>query len=232
MKFIKSDRFIFNQLLVSTGNILSYSYTACNQKGTLMKSIILATSNKGKIKELSQLLDPLQCIAMDQMNVNSTIETGISFIENALIKARHASFATSQAALADDSGLVVPALNGEPGIISARYAGVNANAEDNIQLLLKNLSSFEAEQRNAYFYCALALVRHVYDPAPLIATGIWHGRIHSVMDGNNGFGYDPIFYLDSFQCTAAQLPATIKNTHSHRAQALNMLRKQLFELNE
>lgn len=189
-----------------------------------MKKLILATSNTGKIKELSALLAPIHCIPQTQLNISDAEETGLSFIENAIIKARHASQLAQKPALADDSGLVVPALNGAPGIYSARYAGNNSTDRDNIELLLANMADFPLAQRQAYFYCAIAMVQHSNDPTPIIATGIFHGSISNAPSGDGGFGYDPVFYVKEYQCTAAQLPATIKNTISHRAQALNQLR--------
>lgn len=190
-----------------------------------MKEIILATSNSGKIKELNELLAPVHCISQATLGITDAIENGLSFIENAIIKARHASFHAQKPALADDSGLVVPALNGEPGIYSARYSGAHATDEANIELLLANMASLQDQQRDAYFYCAIALVQHAEDPTPIIATGMCAGRIHHSAFGDGGFGYDPVFYLEAYQCTAAQLPATIKNTISHRAKALSQLRE-------
>lgn len=189
-----------------------------------MKEIILATSNPGKIKELEQLLTPIECISQTALGISNAEETGLSFIENAIIKARHVSTLANKPALADDSGLVVPALNGEPGIYSARYAGIKANDEDNIQQLLRNMSGLPHEQRAAYFYCAIALIQHAKDPTPLIATGVFHGVISMKSSGANGFGYDPVFYINEYQCTAAELPAKIKNRISHRAKALGQLR--------
>lgn len=189
----------------------------------LPKEIILATSNQGKINELNALLAPIQCISQTTLGITDAIENGLSFIENALIKARHASIHAQKAALADDSGLVVPALHGAPGIYSSRYAGINATDQENINLLLKNMESLHGEQRRAYFYCAMAFVSHAKDPTPIIATGLFTGAIHTHAIGKGGFGYDPIFYLAEYQCTVAQLPATLKNTMSHRAQALKQL---------
>jgi XTP/dITP diphosphohydrolase len=195
-----------------------------------MEEIILATSNPGKIAELEVILSPFQCIPQQLLDIESSEETGLSFMENAIIKARHASRLGGKAALGDDSGLVVEALHGEPGIYSARYAGPNASDAENVALLLEKMSSIPEEFRKAYFYCAIALVSHETDPTPLIATGKFHGRIATSSSGENGFGYDPIFFIDSLQCTAAQLPASIKNTISHRAQALSQLRNQLLEI--
>lgn len=194
-----------------------------------MKEIILATGNKGKIAELESLLAPIHCISQTSLEIDSVEETGLSFIENALLKARHVSRISSKPALADDSGLVVTALKGEPGIYSARYAGRHATDADNIALLLKNLEKTPESQRQGYFYCAIALVQYADDPTPIIACGQWSGFIATHPMGEHGFGYDPVFYLPSHKCTAAQLPAKIKNTISHRAKALEQLRHQLSE---
>lgn len=194
-----------------------------------MNELIIATGNVGKLKEFQQLLYPIHCIAQSSLNIESAEETGLSFIENALIKARHASSLADKPALADDSGLVVPALNGAPGIFSARYSGNNANDKSNIEFLLSNMAHLTKEQRHAYFYCAIALVRHAKDPTPLIATGVIHGYINESPAGEDGFGYDPVFYLSEYQCTVAELPAGIKNSISHRAQALNTMRSLLNE---
>ncbi|MDI1352942.1 MAG: RdgB/HAM1 family non-canonical purine NTP pyrophosphatase [bacterium] len=188
-----------------------------------MKELILATSNSGKVNELSQILAPIKCITQTSLNISSVEETGLSFIENAILKARHASLIANKPALADDSGLVVPALNGAPGIYSSRYAGINASDNENIQLLLHSMSQLINKQRLAYFYCAIALVQHAQDPTPIISTGIFYGTITTEQLGDAGFGYDPIFYIPEYQCTAAQLSASIKNTISHRAKALREL---------
>lgn len=192
-----------------------------------MKELILATSNLGKIQELQRLLAPIHCISQASLGIDCAEETGLSFIENALIKARFASLYAQKPALADDSGLVVPSLNGAPGIYSARFAGVHATDEENIAHLLQQLSNTPVEKRSAYFYCAIAIVTHQADPTPLVATGLLHGRIHTKRLGDKGFGYDPIFYLDEYQCTLAQLPIDIKNQISHRAQALQQLRSMI-----
>lgn len=192
-----------------------------------MKELILATSNPGKIIELQTILAPISCISQKSLNIEDADETGLSFIENAIIKARHASSAGNKPALADDSGLVVEALHGEPGIYSARFAGVDASSNDNLALLMARLADTPTEKRQAYFYCAIALVQHANDPVPLIATGKLTGTIHDRLEGNHGFGYDPVFYLANYQCTLAQLPAAIKNEISHRAQAIKQLLAQL-----
>lgn len=188
-----------------------------------MNEIILATSNPGKLRELHTILHTWDCIPQTKLGIDDAEETGLSFIENALIKARHASLHGNKAALADDSGLVVPALNGAPGIYSARFAGENAHDEENIQLLLQRLKGTPPSQRQAYYYCAIAVMKHAEDPTPIVVTGSWHGVIIDTPMGHNGFGYDPIFYVNENQCTVAQLPLDIKNKCSHRAKALQQL---------
>lgn len=191
-----------------------------------MNEMILATGNKGKIAELEAILSPIQCIPQSSLSISDAEETGLSFIENAIIKARHASRMGNRPALADDSGLVVPALNGEPGIYSARYSGTDANDAQNIDLLLSRLKDYQGEKRQAFFYCAIALVRFADDPTPLIATGQLWGEIALTRKGNHGFGYDPVFYLKEQGCTLAELSSSIKNTISHRAKALQMLKEK------
>lgn len=188
-----------------------------------MKKIILATSNAGKIAELQALLSPIECISQQSIGIDDAEETGLSFIENAIIKARHASRQSGQPALADDSGLVVQALNGQPGIYSARFSGSNATNTENVDFLLSKLIHTPIEARQAFFYCAIALITHADDPTPLIATGMLHGVIPYARAGNKGFGYDPVFYLPSYECTLAQLPPAEKNRISHRALALKQL---------
>jgi XTP/dITP diphosphohydrolase len=188
-----------------------------------MKEIILATSNPGKIAELEAILSSFHCIPQSSLSIENAEENGLSFVENAIIKARHASHLGKKPALADDSGLVVPVLNSAPGIYSARFAGKDATDKDNINLLLTKLQHVPASQRQAYFYCAIAFLEHARDPTPIIATGKLVGTICENPVGKQGFGYDPIFYVASHHCTLAQLPANIKNTISHRAQALNQL---------
>lgn len=192
-----------------------------------MNNIIIASNNSGKIAEFQAMLSPIQCIPQGELGITDADETGLSFIENAIIKARHASHFSQKPALADDSGLVVNALNGQPGIYSARFAGSHATDSANIERLLMLLKSTPREQRQAYFYCAIALVRDANDPTPLIATGKLHGIISEQPSGQHGFGYDPVFYLPSHQCTLAELSPTIKNTLSHRANALKQLQQEL-----
>lgn len=197
-----------------------------------MDQLVLATSNSGKIQELQDLLAPVQCLSQADFGVRSPKETGLSFIENAILKARYASKISGLPALADDSGLVVPALNGQPGIYSARFAGEQATDEDNCNLLLSRLTGVESSNRHAYFYCAVALVQLDDDPTPLCTFGRMDGIITTTPLGTLGFGYDPVFYLPEHQVTMAQLPRTVKNTLSHRAAALKQLKAFITLKNE
>lgn len=192
-----------------------------------MKELIIATTNQGKLRELQALLAPIKCLSQKDLQITEVEETGASFIENALIKARHASLIGQMPALADDSGLVVEALNGEPGIFSARFAGPKASDADNIHLLLEKMKDFPFEARKAYFYCAIVLVKHAKDPTPIVCTGKLSGHISVSQEGEKGFGYDPVFYVDSYQTTLANLDLEIKNQISHRAKALKMLKTTL-----
>jgi len=194
-----------------------------------MKKIILATSNLGKVRELNSMLEGhYNVVSQIDMKVAEVPETGASFIENALIKARNASSQSQLPALADDSGLVVDALNGEPGIYSARYAGENATDEDNIVKLLSRMD--DEDNRGASFCCAMVFVRYTSDPEPIIVEKSWGGQILRELKGKNGFGYDPIFYLPELNCTSAQLSAEEKNRKSHRGQALQEILKRLLSL--
>lgn len=190
-----------------------------------MKEIVVATSNPGKFAEFKALLSPIEVISQAQLGIESPDETGLTFVENALIKARFAAQMTDKPVLADDSGLVVAALNGEPGIYSARYAGADASNQANIHLLLDKMKGWQDSERAAFFYAVLVYMRHAKDPTPEIAFGKWPGFIAHEMKGEGGFGYDPVFYLPAFKATAAELPATVKNIHSHRARAFDMLKK-------
>lgn len=192
-----------------------------------MQTLILATNNQSKLRELSALLSPISCISQETLGISSPEETGLSFIENALIKARHASQHGHQPALADDSGLVVPSLDGRPGIYSARFAGTQATDDQNIDRLLNELARVTRNARDAYFYCAIALVQHALDPTPMIAIGKLYGKILYEKRGTQGFGYDPVFFLEDYACTMAELPMTVKNKISHRGHALHQLQKQL-----
>ena len=193
--------------------------------------IVLATNNKGKIREFSQSLAGRQCsiVAQAELGIKDVPETGLTFVENALIKARHACRASGLPAIADDSGLVVEALAGAPGIISARYAGTNASAEQNIQKLLAELAKTKDPNRTAFFHCALVYMRHAEDPMPLICQASWLGYILDAPVGTDGFGYDPIFYVPTEKKSASQLDLAEKNRLSHRGQALRMLLQQLPE---
>lgn len=194
-----------------------------------LTDIVLASANTGKLVELQHQLNPLSINLSTQAEhgVSSVAETGYTFVENALIKARHASQATQLPALADDSGLQVPALNGAPGIYSARYAGNNASDHDNNLALLTALANVPEAQRQASYYCCLVLLRHPADPTPLICQGEWHGRILFTPQGAGGFGYDPIFLVPEHHCSAAELPAAQKNQLSHRGQAVRQLVQRL-----
>lgn len=193
------------------------------------RMLILASANPGKLRELGAMLQPLAWSVRPQNDwgVQEAVEDGLSFIENALIKARHAARSTGLPALGDDSGLVVDALDGAPGIYSSRYAGVDADDAANIRKLLSALAGVDADARSAHFYCAMAILRHPEDPAPLLAIGKWDGRILETPVGSRGFGYDPVFWVPGESCSAAQLPADRKNRLSHRGQALAALLGQL-----
>ena len=191
-----------------------------------MKKIILATGNQGKVRELNAMLKSHYIIVSQKdLQVEEVPETGSSFIENALIKARNASFQTNLPALADDSGLEVEALDGDPGIYSARYAGEEATDEDNISKLISNME--QHQNRSARFCCAMVFVENAEDTKPIIIEKYWNGEILREAIGNNGFGYDSIFYLPDLQCSSAQLEPEKKNLLSHRGQALNELLKHL-----
>ena len=193
-----------------------------------MKKLILATSNPGKVRELNAMLGGIiEVISQQTMGVDEVPETGLTFVENALIKARNAARQTGLPALADDSGLVVDALNGAPGIYSARYAGDRASDEQNLQKLLTDLKRQEDSNRQARFWCALAFVQHSEDPTPVIIQKGWEGEIVDEARGQGGFGYDPIFYLPSYGCTSGELVAEEKNKISHRGQALQAFIEQL-----
>jgi XTP/dITP diphosphohydrolase len=190
--------------------------------------LVLASSNGGKLAELRELLGAgFDLHVQSEFGVADADETGLSFVENAILKARHAAAATGLPALGDDSGLCVDALHGAPGLYSARYAGTHGNDEANIDKLLRELNGIDDARRDARFVCVLALVRHADDPQPLIAEGSWHGRILPARRGNNGFGYDPVFFSPAHGCAAAELPAAVKNRDSHRGQALAKLRTLL-----
>ena len=187
------------------------------------QQIILASSNIGKIKEIQAILAEHLIVPQSVFNVTDADETGSTFVENAIIKARHAAFQCKLPAIADDSGLVVDALSGAPGVISARYAGVGASDRDNVQKLLKELEDVPKEQRSARFICVMVFLEDAEDPFPVIAQGVWEGQILFQPIGANGFGYDPVFWVPEQQCASAELSAAVKNSLSHRSKALRSL---------
>ena len=190
-----------------------------------MKEIVLASSNPGKVREINQLLATLDLHVQPQskFGVIDAEETGLTFVENAILKARNAAQHTGLPAIADDSGIEVDALNGAPGIYSARFAGENASDQANLEKLLAELDGLPEAQRSARFQCLMVFLQHAEDPTPVICQGTWEGRILPAARGDNGFGYDPVFYVPSHDCSSAELPAEIKNTLSHRGQALRKL---------
>ena len=194
-----------------------------------MKKLVLATSNRGKVIEMQPLLADIgyTIVTQTELGVSDAIEDGHTFVENALIKARHASAVTGLPAIADDSGLIIDALQGAPGLISAHYAGVHGDTKGNIDKVLAKLNGVPKEQRSARFYSLIVMLKHAEDPQPLIAEGIWEGEILDAPRGESGFGYDPIFFVPTHQCSAAELPAEIKNLISHRGLALLKLRELL-----
>ncbi len=198
------------------------------------QKIVLASSNQGKLAEIESILadQPYTLHPQSEFSVDDADETGLTFIENALIKARHACEQTGHMALADDSGLEVDALKGQPGIYSARYAGEHGNSEANNAKLIEALKAVPEGQRQARFQCVMVLLRHANDPTPMICQGTWSGCIALTPAGCGGFGYDPLFYLNQHKCTAAELDRQIKNQISHRAQALKQLTAQLQQLTQ
>jgi XTP/dITP diphosphohydrolase len=191
----------------------------------ILENVVLASSNRGKIFEISQMLKDrgIQIIPQTELGVTDIEETGTTFIENALLKAKHACEVTKLPAIADDSGLVVPALYGEPGIFSSRYAGLEANDVNNIEKLLAKLRSIAQDQRTAFYYCVMVFLRYAQDPCPIVCEGVWHGQILFAPQGTEGFGYDPVFYDVNYQRSAAELPLDVKNRISHRGQAMHKL---------
>ncbi|OGT37925.1 MAG: non-canonical purine NTP pyrophosphatase, RdgB/HAM1 family [Gammaproteobacteria bacterium RIFCSPHIGHO2_12_FULL_37_14] len=190
---------------------------------------VFASNNRGKIRELQAAIEELNfsIIPQAELGVQEIPEDKLTFVENALIKARHACWHTGFPAIADDSGLVVAVLNGKPGIHSARYAGPEANAKENINKLLVELATVPEANRQAYFFCTLVWMAHAEDPAPLICQGTWHGYILNEPLGNDGFGYDPVFYVPSEGKSAAELTLEQKNLLSHRGKAVRQLLEHL-----
>jgi XTP/dITP diphosphohydrolase len=194
-----------------------------------MKKVVLASGNRGKVREINQILAGLdfEVVPQTEFDVPEIEETGLTFVENAILKARNAAQHTGLPAIADDSGLEVDALRGAPGIYSARYAGVGAGDEANLKKLLEELKAVPGAERTARFQCLMVFMEHGMDPTPIICQGSWEGRITEAPAGENGFGYDPVFYVPSHDCTAAQLSAEEKNRLSHRGQALQLLMQAL-----
>ncbi|WJW75712.1 XTP/dITP diphosphatase [Thiohalobacter sp. IOR34] len=190
-----------------------------------MRRIVLASGNKGKVREINQLLagHGIEVMPQSDFDVPEIEETGLTFVENAILKARNAARHTGLPAIADDSGLEVDALQGAPGIYSARYAGPGASDQANLEKLLEALADFPVEERSARFQCLMVYMRHGGDPTPLIFQGTWEGRILDAPRGENGFGYDPVFWVPEEGCSAAELSAARKNALSHRGQALRKL---------
>ncbi|PQJ61513.1 non-canonical purine NTP pyrophosphatase [Vibrio chagasii] len=196
-----------------------------------MSKIVLATGNQGKVREMADILSEFgfDVVAQSEFNVSEVAETGTTFIENAIIKARHAAKETGLPAIADDSGLEVDYLNGAPGIYSARYSGEGATDKQNIEKLLDAMQGVETEKRTARFHCVLVLMRHANDPTPLVCHGKWEGQILTEEHGENGFGYDPVFFVPEENCASAELDPSRKKQLSHRGKALASLFKALKE---
>ena len=194
-----------------------------------MKRIVLASGNPGKIVEMRAILADLdiELVAQSTLGIEDAAETGTTFVENALLKARHAARLSGLPALGDDSGICVDALDGAPGLYSARYAGAHGDAAANITKLLNALRGIPENQRSAHFHCTIVMLRSASDPAPLIAEGRWHGRILEAPRGEQGFGYDPVFFDPALGASAAELDAATKNRISHRGRALAQLRTLL-----
>ena len=195
----------------------------------MRKKVVLATGNKGKVKELARMLSCLdfEVLPQSEFDVTEVAETGTTFVENAIIKARHTAKQTGLPAIADDSGLAVHALSGEPGVYSARYSGDQATDLSNITKLLDAMAGIPIEKRQAKFLCVLVFMRHADDPTPIICQGEWCGEIATEQQGENGFGYDPVFWVKEQNCSSAQLSPEHKNTLSHRGKALKLLLTQL-----
>ncbi|NIM29247.1 MAG: RdgB/HAM1 family non-canonical purine NTP pyrophosphatase [Gammaproteobacteria bacterium] len=190
-----------------------------------MKRVVLASANAGKLRELNALLAPvgMDVVPQSQFAIEAAEETGETFIENAIIKARHAARLCALPAIADDSGLIVDALDGAPGVRSARYAGVGASDEENLRLLLDNMRGIPDARRGASFVCVMVYMRDPHDACPRVGEGLWRGRITHAPRGDGGFGYDPVFFVEERGCTSAELAPADKNSISHRATAMRAL---------
>jgi len=189
----------------------------------MQDTVVLASGNRGKISEIQSILCRYNVVPQSEFDIQDVDETGTTFIENAIIKARNAAKHSGLPAIADDSGLEVDALNGAPGVYSARYAGKDASDAANLEKVLANLTNISDAQRSGRFHCVMVYMRHENDPCPLIAQGTWEGIILRHSRGTNGFGYDPIFYLSELGCSSAELSSEEKNRLSHRYKALKKL---------
>ena len=196
-----------------------------------MEKIVLASNNAGKVREINELLKTfdINVVPQGDYDVDSVEETGLTFVENAILKARYAALKTGLPAIADDSGIEVDALRGAPGIYSARFSGEGASDKENNKKLLEALKDVPAEERTARYQCVMVFMRHAADPTPIIASGSWEGTILESPKGTGGFGYDPLFYVATHQCTGAQLSPELKNKISHRSKALISLLHKLQE---
>lgn len=194
-----------------------------------MATVVLASNNKGKVKEIGELLadQNISVVPQSKFDIPDADETGLTFVENAILKARHAAELSGCAAIADDSGLEVDALNGAPGIYSARFAGTDCNDADNNAKMLDAMKDVPTEARSARFQCVIVYMKHANDPTPIISQGTWEGRILTEPQGDNGFGYDPLFYVPEHDCSSAELAPETKNAMSHRGKALKALLAQL-----
>lgn len=195
-------------------------------------TIVLATGNKHKVNEIDAILNTigLKVVPQSNFNVAEAEETGTTFVENAIIKAKNASAQTGLPAIADDSGIEVDALNGEPGVYSSRYSGENATDKTNLDKLINNIQNIDPKQRTARYWCVMVFMRHAKDPTPIICQASWEGSLITTPTGTNGFGYDPIFWINDKQATAAEISLEEKNSMSHRSKALKMLLEKLKEL--
>lgn len=199
------------------------------QKNKQQTTVVLASNNAGKLSEIRAILAdlPYNFCSLGEFTKVQAEESGLSFVENAILKARHACEITGLPAIADDSGLEVDCLNGEPGVFSARYAGEQATDQENNEKLIRALSSHWHTPPSARFHCVIAYLQHHNDPVPTLCHGTWRGHLVSAPRGSHGFGYDPLFHLSKHGCTAAELPSAVKNSISHRAQALTQLKEQI-----
>ncbi|HID44365.1 MAG TPA: XTP/dITP diphosphatase [Chromatiaceae bacterium] len=195
----------------------------------MTQRIVLASNNQGKVREIGQLLagQDMEVLPQSAFDIPEIEETGLTFVENAILKARNAAALSGLPAIADDSGLEVDALKGAPGIYSARFAGPNATDADNNRKMLAELEKMPEKERTARFQCLMVYMRHGKDPVPIICQGTWEGRILREPQGENGFGYDPLFFVPEKNCSAAELPAEVKNAMSHRGKALQCLLQAL-----